>query len=128
MSGGPQGKEKRKRRILIIDDDADFLDLLRYRFERENCEYITAGDGEEGLSKAKTFLPDLIMVDIKMPRMDGYSFVRELKREEATSNIPIVVLTSYEPMRDLFNVEGIKDYVVKSTDMTVLWNTVSKYL
>jgi len=126
-ASAPQGQKKRSR-VLAIDDDKDFLELLRYRFERENCEFITANDGEAGLQKAKTILPDIIMVDIKMPRMDGYLFVRELKHEESTKNIPVIVLTSYEPMRDLFNIEGIQDYVIKSSDLSSLWKTISKHL
>ncbi len=114
--------------VLAIDDDADFLELLRYRFEKEKCEYVTANDGEEGLKKAKAIQPNLILCDIKMPRMDGYMFVRELKGIEATRNIPIIILTSFEPMRDLFGMEGIQDYIVKSSDMSSLWKTVSKYL
>ncbi len=126
-AGAPQGQKKRSR-VLAIDDDKDFLELLRYRFEKENCEFITANDGEAGLEKAKAILPDLIMVDIKMPRMDGYLFVRELKHDDKTKTIPVIVLTSYEPMRDLFNVEGIQDYVVKSSDLSSLWKTISKHL
>lgn len=120
--------EKKKRKVLAIDDDIDFLELLRFRFVKENCEYATAHDGEEGLRKAREFLPDLILVDIKMPRMDGYMFVRELKKDESMSRIPVIVLTSFEPMRELFGMEGIQDYVVKSSDMTTLWKTVAKYL
>ena len=118
----------KKQRVLAIDDDLHFLELLRYRFQKEDCEYITANNGEEGLQKAEELTPDLILVDIKMPRMDGYLFVRELKKNEATKTIPVIVLTSFEPMRDLFGMEGIQDYIVKSSDLTLLWQTVSKYL
>ncbi len=128
MSGENLAGAKKKYRVLSVDDDLDFQELLRFRFERENCEYITANDGEEGLQKAKEILPDLILADVKMPRMDGYQFVRELKREEATRQIPVIVLTSFEPMRELFGQEGFQDYIVKSSDMTTLWKTVSKYL
>ncbi len=123
-----QSTPTKRHRILAIDDDLDLLELLKFRIEKENCEFVTANDGEEGLEKAKTVLPDLILCDIKMPRMDGYQFVRELKKEEKTRQIPVIMLTSFEPMRDLFAVEGIQDYIVKSSDMTTLWKTVSKYL
>ena len=118
----------KKQRVLAIDDDLHFLELLRYRFQKEDCEYITANNGEEGLQKAEELTPDLILVDIKMPRMDVYLFVRELKKNEVTRTIPVIVLTSFEPMRDLFGMEGIQDYIVKSSDLTLLWQTVSKYL
>ncbi|PIQ86742.1 MAG: response regulator [Candidatus Omnitrophica bacterium CG11_big_fil_rev_8_21_14_0_20_45_26] len=117
-----------KKTVLAIDDDPDFLELLAFRFMKENCEFVTANDGEEGLVKARSIKPDLIMVDIKMPKMDGYQFVKELKKEEDCRQIPVIVLTSYEPMRELFGVEGITDYIVKSSDMTGLWKTLQKYL
>ena len=114
--------------VLAIDDDVDFLELLRFRFEKEQCDYVTAVDGEEGLAKAREVKPNLILCDIKMPNMDGYAFVRELKQDEVARHIPIIILTSFEPMRDLFGIEGIQDYIVKSSDMSTLWKTVSKYL
>ena len=114
--------------VLAIDDDVDFLELLRYRFEKEKYDYVTANDGEEGLTKARAMRPNLILCDIKMPNMDGYMFIRELKKDEITSNIPVIILTSFEPMRDLFAIEGVRDYIVKSSDMSALWKTVSKYL
>ena len=58
MEAGGAQEQKKRSRVLAIDDDKDFLELLRYRFERENCEFITANDGEAGLQKAKTVSPD----------------------------------------------------------------------
>ena len=121
-------KPATKHRILVIDDDADFLELLRFRFVKKNCEYHTANNGEEGLALAKTLIPELILVDIKMPRMNGYEFIRELKQDEKTRKIPVIVLTSFVMMRDMFGLEGVQDYIVKSADMSNLWTTVSRYL
>ncbi len=128
MSETGQKSAKKKHRILAIDDDKDFLELLRFRFEKESCEFNVAYDGQEGLEIAKALKPDLIMVDIKMPKMDGYLFVRELKKDEATRRVPVIVVTSYEPMRDLFTVEGIQDYIVKSSEISTIWQTVAKHL
>jgi len=128
MEADGQTSSNQKKRILAIDDDNDFLELLSFRFMKEKCEFHTANDGFEGLKKVKEVKPDLILVDIKMPRMDGYQFVKELKKDEEARNTPVIILTSYEPMRELFGVEGITDYVVKSSDMTGLWQMLSKHL
>ena len=123
-----QNQALARKKILAIDDDNDFLDLLQLRFSKQDCEFLTANDGQEGLRKAREVSPDVILVDIKMPRMDGYQFAREVKKDESLRNTPLIVLTSYEPMRELFRQEGFQDYVVKSSDFTDLWNTISKYL
>ena len=59
-----------------------------------------------------------------MPKMDGYTFVRRLKKDEATAAIPVIVLTSYEPMKDMFQMEGVKDYYVKSANTDSLFDTI----
>ena len=74
---------------------------------------ITSSDGEDGYRKVTTEKPDCIVMDIKMPKIDGLSLAKELKRNPSTKDIFIVVLTGYDGMRDLFAFEGIKDYFVK---------------
>ena len=102
-----------KKKILIIDDEPDFLSVLRVRLEANDYEVIEASDGEEGLKKAEAEKPDVILVDIIMPKKDGYTLVRELKYKETTKSIPIIVMTAKPDMKDLFEIEGFKDYVVK---------------
>ena len=68
------------------------------------------------------------MVDIQMPKMDGYTFVRRIRRDPETKHIPVVVLTSYEPMKDMFEVEGVKDYFLKSVNMEGLFKAIEKNL
>ena len=115
-------------KILIVDDDQDFLQLLEFDLKKHGYQVLAAANGEEGLQKAKTDRPALIMLDIKMPKMDGYTFVRHLKKDADTKDIPLIVLTSYEPMKDMFRLEGVRDYIVKSVNMEGLLASIEKNL
>lgn len=115
-------------KILLIDDDPDFKQLLEFDLRKQGYDVVMAEDGEEGLAKAKSENPQIILADIKMPKMDGYTFVRHVKKDPQISSIPIIVLTSYEPMKDMFQMEGINDYFVKSVDTDKLFETIKNRL
>lgn len=115
-------------KILLVDDDQDFAQLLEFDLRKKGYQIVRAGNGEEGLEKVKTEKPALIILDIKMPKMDGYTFVRRLKKEPEDKMIPVIVLTSYEPMKDMFQLEGVSDYFVKAANMEGLLKVVEKYL
>lgn len=115
-------------KILLVDDDQDFLQLLEFDFKKKGYQIVTASNGEDGLAKAASEKPNLIVLDIKMPKMDGYTFVRRLKKDAETKSIPLIVLTSYEPMKDMFQLEGVTDYYVKSANMDGLIKAVEKYV
>lgn len=104
------------KKILIVDDEPDFITMVRMRLEANGYEVIDAPDGEAGFKKAKQEKPDLILLDIMMPKKDGYTVLRELKAEDATKSIPVIVLTAKTGMKDLFKIEGIDDYVIKPFD------------
>jgi len=88
------------KKILIIDDEMDFIDLLKARLEAEGYEIIAACDGAQGLEKAKEEKPDLILLDIMMPKMDGYQVCRFLKFDEAFKHIPIIMLSARSQAQD----------------------------
>lgn len=115
-------------KILLVDDDQDFAQLLEFDLRKKGYAVVRAGNGEEGLEKVKTERPSLIVLDIKMPKMDGYTFVRRLKKEPGDKDIPVIVLTSYEPMKDMFQLEGVSDYFVKAANMEGLMKVIEKYL
>ena len=115
-------------KILVVDDDLDLIQIMEFQLKKKGYEVITAGNGEEGLEKAFQELPDIILLDVKMPKMDGYTFVRRLKKDARTKNTPLIVLTSYEPMKDMFQMEGVKDYFVKTADTTKLLQTIEEKL
>ncbi len=116
------------KKILIVDDDPDLVHIFSLNLKRRGYQVATASDGEEGLAKVRSEKPDLIMVDIKMPKMDGYSFVRQLKQDEGSKKIPVIVLTAFEPMKDMFQMEGVQDYFVKSVNPEGLFAAIEKNL
>jgi two-component system alkaline phosphatase synthesis response regulator PhoP/two-component system response regulator VicR len=101
------------KKILVIDDEPNVVKMVRSRLEAANYEVIAALNGKEGLEKVKSEKPDLIILDILMPQMDGYTFMREVRSTNSLKHIPIVILTAKDKMRDLFAIEGIKDYITK---------------
>lgn len=114
-------------KILIVDDEPDFSQLLLFDLKKRGYEIVTALNGEEGLTKVESEKPRLIIFDIKMPKMDGYTFAKQVKRRPEFSGIPMIALSSYD-MRDLFEIEGVVDYFVKGTKLDSLFDTVDRYL
>jgi DNA-binding response OmpR family regulator len=102
-----------KKKILIVDDEAELVDLVKIRLEANGYAVITANSGLEGLSMAGQERPDLIILDIGMAQMDGYSMLQKVRAKEEIKDTPVIMLTAYSKMRDLFEVEGISDYIVK---------------
>jgi DNA-binding response OmpR family regulator len=100
----------RTPKILIIDDEVDFVKLLRFRLEANGCFVISAYNGEAGLEEAKRNKPDLILLDILLPKLDGYSVLKKIKDDTSISNIPIIMLTC---MQKKEGIEDISGYVIK---------------
>lgn len=103
-------------KILIIEDDLVFQQTLREFLQAEGFEIISAVDGEEGVKLAREKSPDLVLLDIILPKKNGYEVIAELKKEPATKNIPIVLLTNLGGMRDVEKALelGATTYLVKS--------------
>src|SRR5579862_3980975 len=81
-------------RILIVDDEADFIELVKFRLASLGCEFLIAGDGVHALSQARQHKPDLILLDILLPDLDGLSVCEILKRQPATKKIPIIFMSA----------------------------------
>ena len=111
-----------RSKILIVDDEMDTLLPLRRSLEVENYRVIEAYDGHEAINKAMTEIPDLILLDLMMPGMDGYEVCWKLRNEPVTQNIPIIMLTAKGYVRD--KVKGLEigadDYVTKPFDLNEL--------
>src|SRR6516162_3705789 len=84
----------RKPRILIVDDEPDLLTVLRFGLEAAGFEVVQASDGEQGLALARQVMPDLMILDLMLPRMDGYKVCRALKFDERYKRIPIFILSA----------------------------------
>jgi len=104
-----------KKKILIADDEPEIIDIVK-KMLSDKYEVIGAYDGEEALKKAKEIKPDLILLDILMPKMDGWETLRRLKRDEELKNIPIAILTAL-PLtpEDTYDkpIDYIENYIVK---------------
>jgi DNA-binding response OmpR family regulator len=108
----------RKKKILLVDDSSTVLLMERMILSKSEFEVITAKDGLEGVEKARAERPDLILMDVVMPRMDGFEACRQLRKESDTSGIPIIIVTT---RGELASVEagyasGCNDYVTKPID------------
>lgn len=114
------------KRILIIDDQPEVIELLKDLLEHNKFEVLTATDGVEGLAKAKTHKPDLIILDITMPVMDGYDFIKELKSDEDFKKIPVIVITGRVQLKEIFDEQGVSDYVMKPFDKKELLGKIKK--
>src|SRR5580700_8350132 len=81
-------------RILLVDDENDFIELLQYKLAGQGYDFIVANDGVQALSQARQFKPDLILLDILLPDLDGLSVCEILKRQPATKKIPIIFMSA----------------------------------
>ena len=81
-------------RILIVDDELDFIELVKFRLTNLRCEFIEANDGVHALSQARTGKPDLILLDILLPDLDGLSVCEILRRQPSTKKIPIIFMSA----------------------------------
>ena len=111
-----------KPRILVVDDEADLLTVLKIGLETEGYDVLTASDGEQGLALARQFMPDLMVLDLMLPRMDGYKVCRALKFDDRYKKIPIFILSarSGETDRRLALELGADEFHSKPYDMREL--------
>ena len=116
------------KKILVIDDDPALTRMVDSYFTSHGYEVIVAFDGDEGLEKIKADVPDLIILDVQMPKMNGYTFVHEMKKIPQSENIPIIVLTAKQGMAEIFKVEGVKDYITKPFAMEKLLESIKKHI
>ena len=87
-------------KILIVDDQPEITDLIKFILKKQNYESVIAFNGLEGLNKARSEMPDLILLDITMPDMNGYEVCEKLKLDPATAQIPIIMLTARDMGED----------------------------
>lgn len=108
-----------QKKILVIDDEEDMQKLLKMRFEQEDFKVLLAGDGDIGIRIAEQEVPDLILLDIMMPKMDGYSCLKEIRNLPKVSDVPVLMLSGKEEekVRDLFAFQKISGYVEKPFEL-----------
>jgi CheY-like chemotaxis protein len=123
-------EEAKSHRLVVAEDDPDVLALLEESLSLHGYEVWTASDGREALACVRECGPDLVLLDTNMPGMDGYEVIRQLKRDEATSSIPIIVTTGsrLEKVRDGVRVLGldVSQYVAQPFPIEVLVRAIKQ--
>ncbi len=117
-------------KILIVDDSPTEIHVLSTILESNGYEVVTAESGESGVSVAKEELPDLVLMDVVMPGLNGFQATRQLKKDPATSHIPVVIVTTKDQETDkIWGMrQGAKDYLTKPVDEGNLINTIQAIL
>lgn len=120
---------KEKKKILIADDEPSVV-LLVKRLLAENYIVIGANNGEDAVDAARTQRPDLILMDIMMPKMDGYAACHAIKTDQATKTIPVVMLTAinYELNKKLSEQMGANGYIAKPFSLQNLLDIINRFL
>ncbi len=119
-----------KENILIVDDEEDVLELVRFNLDKNGYKTITSISGEDALAKARSKLPDLVILDLMLPGIDGLEVCKKLKNDTATENIPIIMLTAKGEETDIVTgLElGADDYIAKPFSPKVLIARVRRIL
>lgn len=119
-----------KKIILVVDDEPDFVELVKDDLEANKYKVIVAYDGEEALEKAKTEKPDLIVLDIMLPKVDGFEVCRRLKVDEEHKDIPIIILSAkFQPVDIRFGEAlGADAYLTKPLEEDMLLNKIKELL
>ncbi|MBF0532276.1 MAG: response regulator [Candidatus Omnitrophica bacterium] len=116
------------QKILIIDDERVNLSLVKFTLAEKGYAVSQAVDGEEGIAKVQSESPDLIILDVQMPRMNGYEFMGALKSLQGAQITPVIMLTANETMEGMFKLEGARAYFVKPVNMAAFLSKVKEIL
>jgi CheY-like chemotaxis protein len=119
-----------KKRILIADDDPVILRLIQVNLELEGYEVLTANNGQEAVDVATAELPDLVILDIMMPRLDGYQACQKLKEGATTASLPVIFLSAKAQQGDIEKGKsfGVVDYLTKPFDPSELLEVVERHI
>lgn len=118
------------KKILIVDDEVDLVETIRFPLEGEGMTVLVSYDGEDGLNQARKEDPDLILLDVMLPKLNGYKVCRFLKFDERYKHIPILMLTAKTQKKDqVLGMEtGADEYITKPFDLDALLEKVKTYL
>ncbi len=114
--------------ILVVDDEPVVVEIARRKLEEFGFEVVTAYDGEEALARLKEKVPHLIVLDVQMPKMDGYTFMMEKNKVPEYADIPIIVCTAFNETQPLFQRHKIAAYLLKPLKLQELLDKVSEVL
>lgn len=119
-------------RILSIEDDVDLQQVFAYVLKKKGCDVAFAYDGKDGLEKARDLKPDLILLDMMLPGLNGLEVIKALKENEATRGVPVVVMTAYPGDEHFLKASimamGAVEYLAKPVHVDLLLETVERLL
>ena len=118
------------KKILIVDDEQDIVESLKFVLEVSGYVCYTAYNGEDGLRLGKTIMPDLIILDVMMPKINGYKISRLLKYDSKYKDIPIIMVTARSQLEDKMIGEetGVNEYITKPFELDAIVKKVESYL
>lgn len=118
------------KRILVAEDNPANRELIRTILELRGCEVLEAGDGEEALLKIREIRPDLVLMDVQMPRLGGLAALQEMRADPGLAPIPVIALTAYAMQGDQerFLAAGFDGYASKPIDAKALWRQMEPLL
>ncbi|MBI4249286.1 MAG: response regulator [Elusimicrobia bacterium] len=124
------GLGAKKKKILVVEDNLDIAENLEARLTVQGYEVHMAPDGKEGVEKTRTELPDLVILDVMMPKIDGYQACRIIKQDEKTRHIPVLMLTSLQLMGDAEKAfeAGADDFLSKPFTNDQLLRKIRKHV
>ena len=117
-------------RILYVEDHPAQRDIMAQMLELNGYEVAVASDGIEGVEQARSWSPDLILMDLRMPRMDGFEAIRELRREPGTADIPIIAISAWASAKhkDRAMESGANDHFTKPVELPRLLEAINRFL
>jgi DNA-binding response OmpR family regulator len=118
------------QKILIVDDEVDILRALEYRFKKAGYETLTARNGVEALNLMQKEIPDLLIIDYYMPKMNGHEAIKRIRNDESLKHLPIILFTASVGKKTTLKAEeaGADDYIMKPYDFDEVLEKVKKLL
>jgi len=104
------------KKILVIDDEEQLALAVKIRLQSKGYQVLSASNGRQALEVMSQDRPDLVLLDVLMPIMDGYSCLREINQRFGRGKMPVIILTARDQLKELFDLEGIEDYIIKPFD------------
>ena len=117
--------------VLLIEDDQETLEMYKLKLEKDGYRVHVAMDGEEGVRRASELSPDIVFLDIRLPKKDGFTVLEELREQEATAHIPVIILSNYgeKELVDRGLKQGAMEFLVKAqTSPIVLSEGIDEWL
>ncbi|MDD2717355.1 MAG: response regulator [Candidatus Wallbacteria bacterium] len=118
------------KKILLVDDEIHILNILKFNLAKKGYDVVTAGDGAKALEILAGLIPDLLIIDVMMPKMTGFDVCREMRKDQRLAEVPIVMLSAKSQKEDLARGEevGVSAYLTKPFSPIALLNKVDELL